>query len=108
MECINLELNNTLIVLIPTVLDPKNFLQFWRISFCSILYKPVMKVIANWFKVVFPRIIGQEQIGFIVERNTTSNIIIAQEVIYSIKNKQKNRKWLVVKIDLEKAYDRVH
>lgn len=33
------------------------------------------------------------------------NIIIAQEVIHSMKSKQKNRNWLEVKIDLEKAYD---
>lgn len=35
------------------------------------------------------------------------NIVVAQEVIHSMKRKQKNKKWMTIKIDLEKAYDRV-
>ncbi|MBA0827872.1 hypothetical protein Goarm_012615, partial [Gossypium armourianum] len=76
------ELNNTLIVLIP-------------------------KIIANQFKLVFPRIIGQGQSGFIVWRSTTDNIIITQEVFHSMRVKQKSNNWFAIKIDLEKAYDRV-
>lgn len=63
-----------------------------------------MKVIVNRFKVVFPKIISQEQAGFIAGRNIIDNIIVAQEVIHSMISKQKNRKWMAVKIDLEKAY----
>ncbi|KAH1039339.1 hypothetical protein J1N35_041082 [Gossypium stocksii] len=65
-----------------------------------------MKVIANRFKHIFPKIIAQEQTGFIAGRNITDNIIIAQEVIHSMRC-QKNRKWMTIIIDLEKAYDRV-
>ncbi|KAA3465046.1 tyrosine decarboxylase 1-like [Gossypium australe] len=46
------ELNNTLIVLIPKKECPKDFSQFCPISLCSVMYKLVMKVIANWFKLV--------------------------------------------------------
>ncbi|MBA0759043.1 hypothetical protein Gotri_021982, partial [Gossypium trilobum] len=56
---------------------------------------------------VFPKIIAQEQVGFIAGRNIIDNVIITQEVIHSMRSKQKNRKWMVVNIDLEKAYDRV-
>lgn len=62
---IDQELNNTLIVLIPKVAQPKEISQFRPISLCSILYKLVIKVIANKFKVVFPKIIAQEQVVFI-------------------------------------------
>lgn len=65
-----------------------------------------MKVIANCFKIIFPKIIAQEQAGFIAGRNITDNIVIAQEVIHSMKS-CKSQKWMVIKIDLEKAYDRV-
>ncbi|KAK5825104.1 hypothetical protein PVK06_019908 [Gossypium arboreum] len=65
-----------------------------------------MKVIANRFKIIFPKIIGVEQAGFIAGRNITDNVIIAQEVIHSMKSSSK-RKWMTIKIDLEKAYDRV-
>ncbi|KAA3477067.1 reverse transcriptase [Gossypium australe] len=74
---IDAELNNTLIILIP---------KFCSISLCSVIYKLVIKT------------------GFIVGRNTTDNIVIAQEVIHSIKS-CKSRKWMAIKIDLEKAYD---
>ncbi|KAH1083089.1 hypothetical protein J1N35_022850 [Gossypium stocksii] len=66
-----------------------------------------MKVIANHFKVVFPKIIEQEQARLIAWQNITDNIIIAQEAIHPMRSKQKNKKWMAVKIDLEKAYDRV-
>lgn len=65
-----------------------------------------MKVIANHFKVIFPKIIGPEQAEFITERNITDNVIIAQEVIHSIWSFSKT-KWMTIKIDLGKAYDRV-
>ncbi|KAK5793475.1 hypothetical protein PVK06_034624 [Gossypium arboreum] len=87
--------------------NPEDFSQFRPISLCSVLYKLIMKVIANRFKVVFPKLISQEQAGFIVGRNISDNIILAQEVIHSMQCKQKGKNWMAVKLDLEKAYDRV-
>ncbi|KAA3463577.1 LINE-1 reverse transcriptase isogeny [Gossypium australe] len=101
------ELNNTLIVLIPKKESPKDFSQFRPISLCSVLYKLVMKVIANRFKVVLPKLISQEQAGFIAGRNIFDNIILAQEVIHSMRCNRKGRQWMAIKLDLEKAYDRV-
>lgn len=47
-----------------------------------------------------------EQASFIAGRSINENIILAQEVIHSMRS-QKNKKWMAIKIDLEKAYDRV-
>ncbi|KAA3474043.1 Retrovirus-related Pol polyprotein LINE-1 [Gossypium australe] len=66
-----------------------------------------MKVIANRFKVIFPKLISQEQAGFIAGRNISNNIILAQEVIHSMRCNQKGRKWMAIKLDLEKAYGKV-
>ncbi|KAH1097249.1 hypothetical protein J1N35_014170 [Gossypium stocksii] len=101
------ELNNTLIILIPKKESPEDFSQFRPISLCSMLYKLVMNVIANRFNVVFPKLISQEQTGFIAGRNISDNIILAQEVIHSMRCKRKWRNWMAVKLDLEKAYDRI-
>lgn len=68
-EAIDRELNNAFLVLIPKTQAPEVFTQFHPINLCSILYKLVMKFIANKFKVVFLRIMGQELGGFIVGRN---------------------------------------
>ncbi|KAA3481008.1 reverse transcriptase [Gossypium australe] len=103
---IDSECNNTLIVLVPNVSNPENLTQFRPISLCSILYKLVMKIIANRFKSIFPNIINQEKIGFIARKSIIDNVIIAQEVLHSMRIK-KNVQWMAVKIDLEKAYNRM-
>ncbi|KAH1082513.1 hypothetical protein J1N35_022274 [Gossypium stocksii] len=62
-------------------------------------------IISNHFKVVFPRLLAPEQVGFVVGWNITDKIIIAKEVIHSMRGTQKNRKCMAIKIDLEKAFD---
>lgn len=57
---IDLELNNTLIILILKTSQPKEISQFRPISLCSVLYKLVTKVISNRFKVVIPKPIALE------------------------------------------------
>ncbi|KAA3489717.1 LINE-1 reverse transcriptase isogeny [Gossypium australe] len=103
---IDAKLNNTLIILIPKIQNPEDFCQFLPISQCTVLYKLVMKIIANRFKQIFLKIITQEQVRFIAGKNIIDNIIIAQEVIHSMKS-SKSRKWMAIKIDLKKAYDHV-
>ncbi|KAA3465252.1 LINE-1 reverse transcriptase isogeny [Gossypium australe] len=93
------ELNNTLIVLIPKKACQEEFSQFRPISLCSVMYTLVMKVIVNRFKL--------EQAGFITGRNITDNIILAQEVLHSMHSKRNGKNWMAIKLDLEKAYDRV-
>ncbi|KAH1075320.1 hypothetical protein J1N35_027648 [Gossypium stocksii] len=104
---IDSDLNNSLIVLIPKTYNLVEFSQFQPISLCSVLYKLVLKIIANRFRVIFLRLLAPEQVRFVVGRSITDNIIIAQEVIHSMKGMHKNRKWIAIKIDQEKAFDRV-
>ena len=47
------------------------------------------------------------QTTFIEGRRGTDNVIIAQELIYSIRKRKGRTGFMVVKIDLEKAYDRL-
>ncbi|MBA0598271.1 hypothetical protein Gorai_008042, partial [Gossypium raimondii] len=105
-DTIDVDMNNTLIVLIPKVDSPEDFAQYRPISLYSVLYKLVMKVIVNRFKIIFSKMIGPEQVVFIAGRNITDNVIITQEVIHYMRSSSK-RKWMTIKIDLEKAYDRV-
>lgn len=94
-----------MIVLILKTDRSKDFSQFLLISLCTMMYKLVMKVIANRFKVVFPNFISPEQAGFIAGRNISDNIIIAQQVIHSMRSRKRGKDWMAIKLDLEKAYD---
>ncbi|KAE8694600.1 hypothetical protein F3Y22_tig00110777pilonHSYRG00077 [Hibiscus syriacus] len=40
-------------------------------------------------------------------RNITDNILVGQEVIHSMRHKRGKTKWMMIKVDLEKAYDRI-
>ncbi|KAH1097489.1 hypothetical protein J1N35_014410 [Gossypium stocksii] len=63
-ESIDPDLNNSLLFLIPKIQNLKGFAHFWPISLCYVLYKLVMKVIANRFKKVFCNLIAPEQTSF--------------------------------------------
>lgn len=49
----------------------------------------------------------RNKLDSIAGRNISDNIIIVQEVIHSMRAKKKGNKWMTIKLDLEKAYDRV-
>ncbi|XP_061365237.1 uncharacterized protein LOC133308608 [Gastrolobium bilobum] len=53
-------------------------------------------------KVVMPN-----QCSFIKGRQGTNNVIIAQEIIHSMRSKKGAKGWMMIKVDLEKAYDRI-
>lgn len=69
--------------------------------------KTVSKVIANRLKRIIGDLAGEWQVGFIPNRQANDNIAIAQESIHSMRTMRNKKKGMVVKIDLEKAYDRI-
>lgn len=54
-----------------------------------------------------PLIVGNTQSSFVKGRQTTDNIIIAQEIIHSMQNMRGAKGSIAIKVDLEKAYDRI-
>lgn len=47
------------------------------------------------------------QLSFIPVRDIVDNIIVAQEVVHSLKNFRGKKCGMILKIDLEKASDRI-
>lgn len=112
LDCLNkgllpLELNQTLLVLIPTVKNPVKIKQFCLISLCNVVYKTITKAIINKLKPYLPQEVSPNQSSFIPGCNITDNVIIYQEVLHSFRTNRGTRKSMMVKIDLEKAYDRL-
>eukprot|EP00253_Pinus_taeda_P006494 PITA_06494 len=97
--------NATFIALIPKKEVPESFEDFRPISLCNSIYKIIAKVIANKIKPILSRHISMEQFGFLSGRQIHEAIGVAQEVMHSVR--QKNKKGAVIKIDLSKAYDRI-
>ncbi|KAF5468900.1 hypothetical protein F2P56_013011 [Juglans regia] len=94
------------LVLIPKVEDPKNFDKFRPISLYSVAYKIFSKVLVKRMTSMLSQLISHEQGAFIPGRSIFKNITLAQEIIHSLNKKTKVGN-IMVKIDMEKAYDRV-
>ncbi|KAL4379818.1 hypothetical protein GQ457_02G032950 [Hibiscus cannabinus] len=101
------EANRTILVLIPKVPLPDCFTKFRPISLCLVTYKALTKVIVNRLKPFLPNLVSDSHASFVPGRSITDNVILAQEVIYSMRWKNGRKGWMDLMIDLEKAYDRL-
>ena len=101
-------LNLTNIVLVPKVKSPESASQFRPISLCNFIYKIFSKVLVNRMKPIMSNIVSPTQSAFIPGRQIQDNIIVAQEVFHHLKRRKKgNHFQMALKLDMNKAYDRV-
>lgn len=100
-------LNKTLLVLIPKVKRPKVVTQFRPISLCTVPYKVLSEVIVNRLKPLMPILVVENQTSFVRGRHITDNVIIAQEVVHTMRIRKGKTGWMTLKFDMEKAYDRL-
>lgn len=99
--------SDTLMVLIPKVDDPGTFKDFCPISLYNVLYKIVTKILVNRLQPFLNDMVSPLQSSFIPGRGTVDNAIVLQEVVHYMKKSKKKKGDMVLKLDLEEAYDRV-
>ena len=101
------EVNKTLIVLIPKIPGPETLSNYRPISLCNTIYKIVSKILVARLRPLLGNIISPLQSAFVPGRRGTNNAIIAQELIHTISRKKGRSGFMAIKIDLEKAYDKL-
>ena len=100
-------LNNTHIAVIPKIQRPETLRNYRPISLCNTVYKIVTKVIVARLRPFLDKLISPVQAAFVLGRKGLDNTIIVQETIHSITKKRGEVGYMALKIDLEKAYDKL-
>ncbi|XP_060195408.1 uncharacterized protein LOC132624680 [Lycium barbarum] len=98
--------SHSCLMLIPKVEAPTSFSQMRPISLSNFSNKILSKIVASRLNPYLPRLISDNQNGFINGRLITENVILAQEIVHNI-SKNKKKENMIIKLDMEKAYDRV-
>ncbi|XP_021848080.2 uncharacterized protein [Spinacia oleracea] len=100
--------NRTFLVLLPKELHPQLVSQFRPIGLCNVIYKCIAKCITHRMRTVLPSLISDNQNAFVPGRLMSDECLIAHELL-SLVNRTRARKniYAVVKLDMNKAYDRV-
>lgn len=101
-------LNNTHIVLIPKINNPKHTQDFKPISFCNVIFKIIKKTTANRLKNVLLDIIHIIESAIVLRRLSIDNTLITFETFHSIKQRRKGTKdYFALKLNMSKTYNRV-
>ena len=94
------------ITCIPKGDKPRQYVKNWRpISLLNVIYKIGSSCIANRLKCVLPKIISEDQSGFIRNRYIGDNIRLIYDIIAYLD--KHNQPGLLLNIDFEKAFDSV-
>jgi len=98
-------LNYGVITLVPKLKEANNIKHFRPICLLNVDFKCFTKVLTNRLGPVAKKIISKNQTGFIKGWNILEGAVVLHEVIHELKSSKK--KGLILKLDFEKAYDRV-
>jgi hypothetical protein len=99
-------INYGIITLLPKVKEAERIQQFRPICLLNCLYKWFTKCLTIRLEPVAARIIHKSQTVFIKGRNIMNNVLALHEILHETKLKRKVG--VVLKLDFEKAYDKVN
>ena len=93
------------ITLVPKLKEANTIKQFRPICLLNVGYKLFTKVLTNRVVPIAQKYIGKNQTGFVKGRNILEGVVVLHEVLHEMRKSK--RRGLILKIDFEKAYDRV-
>ncbi|XP_042056286.1 uncharacterized protein LOC121800861 [Salvia splendens] len=96
----------TLIVLIPKKKNPTRWAEFRPISLCNVINKIISKLLTSRMAPLLPILTVSNQSGFIRGRLLSDNVFLAKELFHEIWKGVVSPN-MVLKLDMEKDYDRV-
>ena len=100
-------LNRTNVVLIPKMAGLKSLENYRPINLCNTVYKIVAKILVAKIRPHLDKLVSPLQSAFVLGRRSVDNAIVVQEVIHTISNKKGQVGYMAIKVDLEKAYDKI-
>lgn len=65
------------------------------------------KIVVLRMKHLMPKLVSPSHTAFVAGRRGTDNFIVAQELLYTLEKKKGKTGYMIIKIDLEKAFDRM-
>jgi len=99
-------LNYGVIILLPKVKPATSVKQFRPICLLNVIYKIITKTLTVRLSSVVGRVVSIFQTTFIPGRNILEGVVILQEVMHELKDTKTSG--VIIKLDFEKAYDRVN
>jgi hypothetical protein len=98
-------LNYGIITLIPKLKEATRIQQYRPIRLLNVSYKIITKILMLRFEGCMSRIINRCQSTFIKGRKIMDGVMTLHEILHDVKNKK--RDGLILKLDFEKAYDKI-
>jgi hypothetical protein len=99
-------LNFGTIILIPKCREVVTIQQYRPICLLSVSFKKFTKVAMNRVTEVAKKVISPTQTTFLPGRNTMEDVIVLHKTIHEIHRKKQDG--VILKIDFEKAYDKIN
>ncbi|XP_074293086.1 uncharacterized protein LOC141619998 [Silene latifolia] len=75
------QVNSTIVTLIPKVDRPTSVKHFRPISCCNVLYKAISKILCARLALILPDLINRSQGAFVKGRSILENILICQDLV---------------------------